>query len=151
MKYKLRNNYPRDSLLALPSILRDRGVEDVNAFMNPEKEQELSPYDLDNIEDAAKMLLRHLRKNSDILFVVDCDCDGFTSSAILWLYIKKIFPQSKLYFTVHEHKSHGLEDKIDWLIDDQQFDLVICADSASYNVKEVERLAEINTDVLILD
>lgn len=83
--------------------------------------------------------------------VIMCDCDGFTSSAILWLYIKQIFPEAYLSFTVHEHKSHGLEDKIDWLIEDNQVDLVICADAASYNVEEVKRLAEINTDVCILD
>ena len=151
MKYRLRNNYPKEPELAIQAILEDRGVEDVEEFMRPNRSQELNPYDLENIEAAAQLLLKHLRNNSEIMMVVDCDCDGFTSSAILWLYIKHIFPDAHLNFTVHEHKSHGLEDKIDWLVEDNQVDLVICADAASYNVKEVERLAEINTDVLIED
>lgn len=151
MKYRLRNNYPKEPELAIQAILEDRGVEDVESFMRPNKSQELNPYDLENIEAAAQMLLKHLRNNSEILFLDDCDCDGFTSSAILWLYIKQIFPEAHLSFTVHEHKSHGLEDKIDWLIEDNQVDLVICADSASYDVECHKRLAEINTDVLVLD
>ena len=151
MKYRLRNKYPITPEEAIPAILADRGVENVTEFMKPNKFQELNPYDLENIEAAANMLLKHLRNNSEILFLVDCDCDGFTSSAILWLYIKQIFPESNLEFTVHEHKSHGLEDKIDWLIEDHQFDLVICADSASYDVECHRQLAEINTDILVLD
>lgn len=151
MKYRLRNNYPTKPELAIPAILKDRGVKNVEDFMRPNKSQELNPYDLENIETAAQMLLKHLRNNSEILEIVDADADGFTSSAILWLYIKHIFPDAHLSFTVHEHKTHGLEDKIDWLIEDNQVDLVICADAASYNVEEVKRLAEINTDVCILD
>ena len=87
--------------------------------MNPNSATcELDPHDLENIDAAAEMLLRHLRKNSNILFIVDADADGFTSSSILWLYIKHIFPEANLEFTVHEHKQHGLEDKIYWIEDE---------------------------------
>ena len=92
MKYKLRNNYPTNPAAALPAILIDRGVKDIDKFLNPSFACELNPYDLEHIEEGAEMLLRHLRANNSILFVVDADCDGFTSSAILWLYIKNIFP-----------------------------------------------------------
>ena len=78
-------------------------------------------------------------------------CDGFTSSAILWLYIKNIFSEADLTFTVHEHKQHGLNDKIDWLIEDEQFDLVIVPDAGSFDIKEHQMLHEINTDVICLD
>ena len=79
------------------------------------------------------------------------DCDGFTSSSILWLYIKHIFPKANLNFTLHEHKQHGLDDKIDWLETLNDINLVICPDSASYDVEEHARLAELNIDCLVLD
>ena len=122
MKYKLRKEYPTDPTAALCAILEDRGVKDITNFIRPSKKCELNPYDLENIELAANHLLLHLRKNSKICFIVDADVDGVTSSAILWLYIKNLFPNSDLTFTLHEHKEHGLDDKIDWLIDDEQFD-----------------------------
>lgn len=78
-------------------------------------------------------------------------CDGYTSSAILWLYIKNIFPEANLTFTVHNHKQHGLDDKIDWLVNDVFFDLLICADSASFDIREHKQLHEIGTDVICLD
>lgn len=151
MNYKLRKVFTRNPELALQEILFDRGVEDVEYFMYPNQNCELDAHNLENIGAAADMLLKHLKNNSRICFVVDSDCDGFTSSAILWNYIKSIYPNSDLNFTVHERKQHGLSDKIDWFIEEEQFDLIILPDAGSYDVKYHERLAAINTDVLCLD
>ena len=151
MNYRLRNNYTENPKTALSEILRDRGVKDIENFIKPTAACELNPYDLENIELAAKKLLEHLRANSRICLIVDSDCDGFTSSSILWLYIKNIFPNADLNFTIHEHKQHGLDDKIDWLIDDEQFDLVILPDAGSFDIKHHQRLAEISTDCICLD
>ena len=152
MQYKLRNNYTKDYRSALQEILADRGVKDIENFISPTKEAcELNPYDLENIKKAAEMLVNHLRKDSNILFIVDQDMDGFSSSAILWLYIKSIFPQAKLSFLVHEHKQHGLSDLIDWIEDRPNYDLVIVPDAGSYNVQEHIRLGEMGMDCIVLD
>ena len=151
MNYRLRKQYTTNPEKALSEILIDRGVQDIDTFLHPTSECELDPYGLENIDLAADLLLRHLRANSRIMFVVDSDCDGFTSSSILWLYIKHIFPNANLTFTLHEHKQHGLDDKIDWLETLNDVDLVICPDSASYDIEEHERLADLNISCLVLD
>lgn len=151
MKYKLRDSFDRDPLTALESILMNRGVKDIDNFIYPTESCELNPYDLENIRPAADMLLRHLRAEHSVLFLVDCDCDGYTSSSILWLYIKHIFPQAKLSFMVHEHKQHGLEDKIREIESDPVYDLVLCPDAASYDVECHRALGELGMDVICLD
>ena len=151
MKYRLRKKYSTNPSKALEEILRDRGVEDVYSFMHPTSACEISPYRLVNIEAAANKLLYHLRKDSKILFVVDADADGYTSSSALWLYIKHIFPEAQLDFTVHEHKQHGLDDKVDWICDEAKWDLVICPDAGSYDVEEHQTLGELGMDVICLD
>ena len=151
MKYKLRNNYSMNPDKAIVDILKDRGVTDIEKFMNPNSSCELNPYDLENISSAAEKLLYHLRQDHSILLIVDADTDGFTSSAIIWLYIKHIFPNAKLEFTVHEHKQHGLDDKIDWILDEAKWDLVIVPDAGSYDVKEHCALGEMGIDVICLD
>lgn len=151
MKYRLRNKYTENPNRALEEILKDRGVEDVENFMYPSSDCELDPYKLKNVEAAANMLLSHLRRSHNILFVVDCDADGFTSSSILWLYIKHIFPEANLDFTVHEHKQHGLNDKIKWIEESCKYDLVVCPDAASFDVEEHEILNLCNIDVICLD
>lgn len=150
MKYKLRANFTKDPETALEEILKSRGVNDIENFMYPTAQCELNAYDLDNIKNAADMLLTHLRKDSNILFIVDCDQDGVSSSAILWLYIKRIFPQARLNFTMHEHKQHGLDDKIDW-IEQQNFNLAIVPDAGSYDVEEHQRLNSLGIDCIVLD
>ena len=151
MKYRLRKEFSTNPDKALIEILKDRGVTDITNFMNPTNSCEYDAHKLLNIDAAAERLLYHLRKNSKILFIVDCDADGYTSSSILWLYIKHIFPEAQLEFTVHDHKQHGLDDKITWICDEAKWDLVICPDAGSYDVEEHRALGELGMDVICLD
>lgn len=73
MNYKLRREYTQDPQYALQEILNDRGVKDIDSFLCPSKKCELNPYDLDNIDVAAELLLKHLRANSHMCIIVDCD------------------------------------------------------------------------------
>ena len=72
MNYVLRHNFSKDTE-CLREILEQRGVENVDEYLKPSKECELNPYNLENIREGADMLLRHLRNDSGILMVVDCD------------------------------------------------------------------------------
>ena len=152
MKYRLKKEFSTDPDRALEEILSDRGVTDIKNFMNPTYEKcELNPYNLANIDKAAQLLLHHLRKDSKILFIVDCDADGYTSSSILWLYIKHLFPEAQLEFTVHTHKQHGLDDKVAWICDEARWDLVLVPDAGSYDIAEHLALGELGMDVICLD
>ena len=72
MNYVLKHNFSKDTE-CLREILEQRGVENVDESLKPSKECELNPYNLENIREGADMLLRHLRNDSGILMVVDCD------------------------------------------------------------------------------
>ena len=126
-------------------------MKDIEKFLNPDFSCELNPYDLDNIEIAAEMLLKHLREKHDILFIADCDMDGFSSSSILWLYIKNIFPEANLEFLVHEHKQHGLSDIIEIIEDNPKYHLIVVPDAGSYDVEYHKRLLDLGIDCLVLD
>ena len=151
MKYRLRNNYTTDSTKAIKEILTDRGVKNVEAFMYPTSESENNPYDLDNIRNAAELLLQHLQKDSYIGVLVDADNDGFCSAAIIWNYIKTVYPSAKLYFILHKGKAHGLSDQIDYFLDEAHFDLLIIPDAGSYDIKYFWQLHDVHTDVICLD
>lgn len=77
-------------------------------------------------------------------------CDGVTSSSILWLYIKSIYPDADLTFTLHEHKQHGLEDKIHWILG-QDFKLVLIPDAGSFDLKYHQMLHEAGVECICLD
>ena len=70
LNYKLRNNFSKTEN-CLNEILMARGVEDVEKFLHPTEQNELDPYLLTNIEKGRDLLVKHLKANSKILFVVD--------------------------------------------------------------------------------
>ena len=46
----------------------------------------------DNLKRAAAALMQTISEDKNALVVVDCDCDGYTSSAILINYLYDLFP-----------------------------------------------------------
>ena len=77
MRYKTKSILSHDAENCLKDLLKDRGITDVINYCNPSDIFELDPALLDNIDDAAILLKKHLDNNSKILFIVDCDCDGY--------------------------------------------------------------------------
>jgi single-stranded-DNA-specific exonuclease len=44
------------------------------------------------MREGVKLLIKHIDLKSNTLIVVDSDCDGYTSSAILMNYLNRFFP-----------------------------------------------------------
>ena len=151
MKINLANfNFDKDYA---KSLLMYRGVEDVEAFLNPTREYLQPPACLKGMAVGAGMYLRIVNKpDSHVLIVVDSDNDGYTSAAIIYQYTRRLSPNCKVDYWLHEGKQHGLQDHIDRLMEqDYKYDLIILPDSSSNDANYHDMLEEINTPCLILD
>lgn len=153
MKFKLINNDIRDNYGE--KLLRARGVQDLEHFTDPDESCIQSPFDLDYMDIGVQMLHTVLITTSpSIALVVDSDVDGFTSSSIIYQYIKTIKPETNIVYYLHEGKQHGLSDMVEKIIDDNEkyhYNLVIVPDAGSNDFEYIEQLKEINLPVLILD
>lgn len=156
MKVKLVNENFQEDYAA--SLLRARGIEDVTTYMNPEYAPELlqDPSDLKSIAMAAAVYLRIVMDDappySRILLIVDSDCDGFTSAAIMYQYTKLVNCHCQIDWWLHEGKQHGLQDHIDRLMNENiHYDLIILPDSSSNDAHYHDMLDGINIPCLILD
>ena len=145
-KYNIKDNF-------LENLLKERGIENVEEYLHPTERDLCNPYDLDNINEAANLLIEKLEnKNSKICMIVDCDCDGYTSSAMLWNYIKEQYSEVNLSYKIHSGKQHGLEDMIDVIENSEgKIDLLILADSSSNDYEYHQRLKNMNIPVIVLD
>ena len=150
MNYKLKWELPHDATTCLGWLLGVRGVENIEGYVYPSKDYELNPRLLDNIDDAAKLLKKHLDNDSSILIVQDADTDGICSAAMMWLYIKDFYPNAKLEYICHEHKAHGLDDIIDD-VEESDYDLIILPDASSFDIEEHKRLNMVGKEILVLD
>lgn len=153
MKYKLyKNTIPEYS--ALQQILYNRGVsiEKQKEWLNAGWENiydwlELAPQ---KMEDACRLLYEHIQKNNDVQILVDSDCDGWTSSAIILNYLYERFEDwatEHLSYIQHEGKQHGLSDVMKQI----KSDLVICPDAATNDWSYHQTLAAYGIDCICLD
>ena len=128
------------------SLLRARGVENVEEFLNPTYTALQDWRDLEHIEDGLT-LIDNLSSEARVGLIVDCDVDGFTSAAIIAQYLQKVYPKIQLTFYIHDGKAHGLEEHWEE-ISEENFDLVIVPDAGSNDAEYAEN---ITCPILILD
>lgn len=107
----------------------------------------------DKLRQAAAALISTISNQGKTLVIVDSDCDGFTSSAILINYLHDFFPswvETKLDYIFHEGKQHGLNDHIQSILK-QHYTLVITPDSGSNDSTECTSLFKQGTKTIVLD
>lgn len=154
MKYQLVNENFQSAYVS--SLLRSRGVSDLDAFLNPDSRALQDPENLKNIGMAAALYLRIVLNDeppySRILLIVDSDCDGYTSASIIYQYTKQVNCHCQIDYWLHEGKAHGLQDHIDRLMnEDVHYDLIILPDSSSNDAHYHDMLDGINIPCMILD
>ena len=149
MEYQLINPR-RPGTSAIEQVLLNRGIQDVQHYLNTVDTDILSPLDLDNIQNGAKLLVSHIAQKSKVFVIIDSDCDGYCSSALLINYLNNLFPafvQNNISYSPHTGKQHGIV--LDMIPEDVK--LVIAPDSASSDYEQHEELAKRGIDVLVLD
>ena len=156
MKYKLINP-PNDKYTAKGQILINRGMneEDLVHYMNLTDADINDPdiFGLDLLWDAASIITQTINNQNDICVIVDCDCDGYTSSAILINYLHNINPsfvEEHIHWFMHNSKQHGLADAMDF-IENINPSLVIVPDAGSNDKEQMQKLYEDGRKIIILD
>lgn len=133
------------------TVLENRGIKDIEKFLNPSKQDEIHYSNLKNISEAAKMFDSHKSKDSEFAIVVDSDADGYTSAAILICYMRKMFPDIKHKYYMHDGRENGLTEKImERLLIDKP-SIVLTPDASSSDFQQHETLKSMGIDVISLD
>lgn len=159
MKYKLlQNEWKENYNDAITRILLNRGIapSDISAYLNAD-DNCINSYEslgIDNLIEGAKALIKTIKDDKKCIVVVDSDCDGYTSSALLINYLYDLFPawvQNNLIWTLHIGKQHGLSDFDFNNIENLNLGLVVCPDSASNDYEYHKKLKNFGINVLVLD
>ena len=149
MEYQLIN--PRDkSKSAIEQVLTNRGVKNINHYLNTTESDILDPLLLNNMKEGAKLLISHISQGSKIMVQIDSDVDGMSSAALLINYLNRIFPnfaQTKISYRPHTGKQHGII--LETIPEDVK--LVIAPDGSSEDYEVHQELKSRGVDVLVLD
>lgn len=154
MKLQLLNQPIYES--ATEQILFNRGILPANfhRYLNTTDADINDPSLLGdhNLSQAAAALIKNISLNKKALVLVDCDCDGYCSAALLINYLHDLFPtwvETKLDCFIHSGKQHGLSDVK--LEDYADFGIFLIPDASSNDYEYHETLANMGIDIVILD
>lgn len=144
MKVKLVNKEINHNFIK--ELLKERGIENVEAFLYPNVNHLQNYKDLDNIDKGIELISTAIKSDKPIGLIIDSDVDGFTSSAIIYQYLQKLGKEN-IEYHLHKGKQHGLEDLWEE-ISEKNYGLLIIPDAGS---NDAEYAQHINCPILILD
>ena len=146
----------KEHFSAIEQILTNRNIplEEIKNYLNTTDSTIYEPelFGEDNLLNALRTLIKCVSSNKKAIVIVDSDCDGFTSSAVLINYLYDLFPawvENNLTWFLHEGKEHGLADfPFDKIKD---IDLFLIPDASSNDYEIHSYLKEYEKDIIILD
>lgn len=153
MNYTLLNS---DNIVYkdIKRVFVNRGVQpnEIEHYLNVGPEDENDPLLLNNMKHGATMLMLAAKHNHKVALVVDCDCDGFTASALLYNYWWGLLPNwvENWEWFIHEDKEHGLSDVVDDILNSGA-KLCIVPDAGGGDGEYAQRLEAAGISTLFLD
>ena len=129
------------------NLLKQRGIENVDLFLNPQPCSLQDWRDLDNIENGIQLIKDTINNNLPYALIIDSDVDGFTSSTILYNYIKFLNPNKEIEYFLHNGKQHGLEDMWEKL-QEKEYCAILVPDAGS---NDSQFAINLNVPILVLD
>lgn len=151
MKYKiLGNNNYRDDIQA--EFFKNKGIDDPSDFFNLKDVKETHYSDFKNMDTAIECFQKHKENGSEILIIVDADCDGISSTTIIHNYLveNNVIPKENISISIHEDKTHGIIiSEIEQYLDSVK--LIIVPDAGSGDFEEHKILADKGIDIIVLD
>lgn len=156
MIYKLINPI-NPNYSTIQTILTNRHIplNEVEHYLNTTDNDINNPELLgeDKLRRAATALIKHIQNDDTTAVLIDCDCDGFTSSALLVNYLYDLFPsyvKNNMHFIFHEGKEHGLSDVIN-VINSIGAKLILIPDAGSNDFEYHKILTTDGVDLIVLD
>lgn len=157
MKYQLIKPI-NEKYSALGQVLTNRGIAEdkINAYLMT-TDDNIHSYNLlgaEALKEAAIKIAKCVRADANALIIVDSDCDGFTSSAVLVNYLYDLFPawvENHLTWFMHEGKQHGLSDLSLEPESVGTYKLILIPDASSNDYEYHEILDNMGIDIVVLD
>ncbi len=135
-------------------ILYARGMdteEKMRRFLNPSRENFLSPYLMSGMEEAVALLRRAKEEEWRVAVFGDYDADGIGASAIMYRALKAFGIEPYLYVPERE-EGYGLSiAAIDRIFDEFLPDLILTVDCGISCSREVEYIKEQGALVIVTD
>ena len=134
-------------------LLRQRGVEDFEKFLNPVIADLARPEELPGIAEAAEILLRGLDLRLPMVVFGDYDCDGICATAIMTSALKTLGARVESFIPRRREEGYGMSPaSIERLLREHpKVKLVITVDNGINSIEQVMALKAHGIETIITD
>lgn len=153
MRYKLYPNSANDINDIIGTTLHNRGIENVDEYLHLDDSCVDDYSSLENINEAVECFSVHFERRDDICILCDTDPDGYTSAAMMYMYIKNLDPNYPISYVLHKNnKAHGIVKMGQGDFDiPSNTKLLIIPDAGTNDVLQLNELINNGTDCICLD
>lgn len=138
----------------LARLLVTRGIDDeVEAmrFLNPDKTILHDPFILEGMQLAVRTIIETRERNESIVVFGDYDVDGVTSTALLYLAMKRMGFNVSYYIPLRLEEGYGLSKDAIKDLREQGHKLLITVDCGVTSFEEIKYAKEIGFNVVVTD
>ena len=126
-------------------------VDEIQKFFNPSIEDVIDPFIFKDMKKAVLRIINAIKNKEKIVIYGDYDVDGTTSTAMLYLGLKKIDANVDFYIPHRMIDGYGLSlNGVDQL-KDEGAQLIISVDCGINAIEEVEQINSLGMDIIITD
>ena len=149
---ELQQSLKIDKILA--TLLVQRGVttfEEARSFFRPKLHPLHDPFLMKDMDQAIVRIEEAIAANEKILIYGDYDVDGTTSVALVYRFLKKIYPDVDFYIPNRYTEGYGISTQgIDYA-EENYFSLIIALDCGIKSVDKIAYANEKGIDFIICD
>ena len=134
-------------------LLTLRGItsrEDIIRFFSDEPELD-DPMNITDMDKAASRIRQAVRSSEKICVYGDYDCDGVTSTALLYTYLQSVFANVIYYIPDRNSEGYGLNKKAIDKLAEKNVSLIVTVDNGISAIDEAEYAASLGIDLVITD
>ena len=135
-------------------LLVSRGLSDINQvkeFLSPTLDKLPNPFLLKGMEKSVERIIQAIESSEKIAIYGDFDCDGITSTAILYDFLKRVEGNAIFYNPQRIEEGYGINFKSIEKLSSEGVTLIISTDCGISENEVVEKSKTLNIDFIITD
>lgn len=138
----------------IATILAQRGIntyEKAKAFFRPEKSHLHNPFLMKDMDKAVDRILHAIESNQKIMVYGDYDVDGTTSVAMVYDFLRSIYPNIQYYIPDRYKEGYGISFQGIDQAEKDEISLIIALDCGIKAIDKVDYALSKNIDFIICD
>lgn len=149
---KLKNDLNIDLLTSILLVNRDiKDEKDARKFLNGGIEDLNDPYLMKDMENGVKRVKKAIENKSKITIYGDYDCDGVSSTAILFKGLKRAGANFDYHIPDREDEGYGMNLSRVKILKEEGTELILTCDNGIAAFEEIALANELGMDVILTD